>query len=45
MKKIDRKFPKTPSEFYRNRRPEFFSDSEKVYEVKLPREHFSFELS
>lgn len=45
MKKIDRKFPKTPSEFYRNRRPEFFSDSEKIYEVKLPREHFSFELS
>ena len=29
-------FP-TLSEFYRNRRPEFFSDSEKIYEIKLPK--------
>lgn len=36
---------KTPSEFYRERRPEYFSDSEKVYEVKLPKEHFAYELN
>ena len=36
--------PETPSEFYRHRRPEFFSDSERTYEVELPREHFAFEL-
>lgn len=37
--------PETPSQFYRLRRPEYFSDSFKSYEVKLPKEHLSFELS
>lgn len=45
MKKTNRKFPQTPSEFYRKRRPEFFSDSEKIYEVKLPKEQFAYELN
>lgn len=35
----------TPSKYYRNIRPEYFSDSERVYEVKLPREHLAYELS
>lgn len=45
MNKPDKEFPQTPSQFYRNRRPEYFSDSEKFYEVKLPKEHLAFELS
>ena len=36
---------KTPSEFYRNRRPENFSDSVKTYEIKLPKEQLAYELS
>lgn len=39
-----RKFP-TPSQFYRNRRPEYFSDSKIVAKVVLPRELLDFELS
>jgi len=34
----------SPSEFYRLRRPEYFSDSEIIYESKLQREHLAFEL-
>lgn len=37
--------PLTPSALYRKQRPEYFSDSEKVYEVKLTREHLAYELS
>ncbi|MCR6637528.1 MAG: hypothetical protein NVV82_00610 [Sporocytophaga sp.] len=33
------------SEFYRSKRPEFFSDSQMSYEVTLPREHLSYELN
>lgn len=36
---------KTPSEFYKMIRPEFFSDSETTYKVQLPREHLAYELS
>lgn len=35
----------TPSEFYRLRRPEYFSDSETIYDIELPKEHLAFELS
>jgi len=35
----------TPSEFYKMIRPEYFSDSEIICEVKLPREQLAFELS
>jgi hypothetical protein len=35
----------TPSDFYKMRRPEYFSDTELAYDVKLPREHFAYELS
>lgn len=35
----------TPSEFYKMRRPEYFSDSEIVYETQLPREQLAYELS
>ncbi len=45
MEKTKRNIPQTPSQFYRKKRPEYFSDSEKIYEVKLPREHFAYELS
>jgi len=34
----------TPSELYRMRRPEYFSDSEITYSIKLTREQLSFEL-
>ena len=34
-----------PSEFYRLRRPEYFSDSETIYTVELPREQLALELS
>lgn len=34
-----------PSEFYRMRRPEYFSDSEIVYAATLPKEHLSYELA
>lgn len=34
----------TPSELYRMKRPEYFSDSEITYSVKLTREQLSFEL-
>lgn len=35
----------TPSEFYKMRRPEYFSDSEIAYQTELPREHLSYEIS
>lgn len=35
----------TPSEFYKMRRPEYFSDSEIVYESQLAREHLAYELN
>ncbi len=34
----------TPAEFYKNRRPELFSDSEITTQATLPREHLSYEL-
>jgi hypothetical protein len=34
-----------PSDFYRLRRPEYFSDSEIIHTVELPREQLAFELS
>lgn len=34
-----------PSEYYRMRRPEYFSDSETIYDVTLTKEQFAFELS
>jgi len=40
----ERKFP-TPSQFYRNRRPEFFSDSKIVSKTILPREQLAYEIS
>ncbi len=36
---------KTPSQFYRQRRPENFSDSEIIWEYKLPKEVLSLELN
>jgi len=39
-----RKLP-TPSQFYRNLRPEFFSDSKIVAKVILPREQLDYEIS
>ncbi|WP_299323435.1 hypothetical protein [uncultured Maribacter sp.] len=38
------KFP-TPSQFYRNRRPEFFSDSKTESKVLLTKEQLAFEIS
>ena len=35
----------TPSEFYKMRRPEYFSDSETIYESQLLREHLAYELN
>lgn len=35
----------TPSEFYRMRRPENFSDSETIYDVVLPKEQLAYELA
>ena len=35
----------SPSEFYKQRRPEFFSDSKIVTQVTLPREVLAYELS
>ncbi len=35
----------TPSEFYKQRRPEFFSDSKIVTQITLPREVLAYELS
>lgn len=40
----ERKFP-TPSQFYRNLRPEFFSDSKIVTKVILTREQLDYEIS
>ncbi|TCK82902.1 hypothetical protein [Albibacterium bauzanense] len=40
----ERKFP-TPSQFYRHRRPEYFSDSKIVAKAILPREQLDYELS
>jgi len=34
-----------PSEFYRLRRPEYFSDTETIHTVELPREQLALELS
>ena len=39
------KLPLTPSEYYRLRRPEYFSDSTTISEVKLTKEVLAFELS
>lgn len=36
--------PPSPAEFYRSHRPEYFSDSETVEAIVLPREHLAFEL-
>ena len=36
--------PPAPSEFYRLRRPEYFSDSEETHKIRLTREVFAFEL-
>lgn len=36
--------PKSPSEYYKSIRPEYFSDSEITYKVELPREHLAYEL-
>lgn len=33
------------SEFYRKRRPEYFSDSEVIYNYQLTREHLAFEIN
>ena len=35
----------TPSEFYKWRRPEYFSDSEIKYQTELPKEHLAFILT
>lgn len=35
----------TPSEFYKQKRPELFSDSEIIKQTTLPREYLSYELS
>ncbi|MTF39514.1 hypothetical protein [Cyanobacterium aponinum] len=35
----------TPSEFYKMRRPEYFSDSEIINKVTLPREQLAYELN
>jgi len=35
----------TPSEFYKQRRPELFSDSEMIIQATLPREVLTYELS
>ena len=35
----------TPSEFYRMRRPEYFSDSETIYDAVLTKEQLAFELA
>ena len=35
----------SPADFYRTRRPEFFSDSEILNEVELPKEVLAFELN
>ncbi|MCT4049129.1 hypothetical protein HZP89_14065 [Elizabethkingia anophelis] len=40
----DKEFP-TPSTFYRNQRPEFFSDSKIVAKAILPREQLAYEIS
>lgn len=42
---MNKKRALTPAEFYKIRRPEYFSDSEIIYEVKLQREHLAYELS
>ena len=34
----------SPSEFYRQRRPEFFSDSENITNINLPREVLAYEI-
>lgn len=44
LKMNERKFP-TPSQFYRHRRPEYFSDSKIVAKVVLPREQLDYEIS
>jgi hypothetical protein len=35
----------TPSDIYKEMRPEYFSDSETKYKIKLPRETLAFELA
>ena len=35
----------SPSEYYKQKRPEYFSDSKSIYEVVLTREQLAFELS
>lgn len=41
----NKKMPLTPTEFYKQRRPENFSDSELIQEAVLTRELLAFELS
>jgi len=35
---------KTPNDIYKNLRPEYFSDSETIYKVKLPKETLAYEI-
>ena len=35
----------TPSEYYKMIRPEYFSDTDIIYDAILPKEHFAYELS
>jgi len=41
---MEEKAPLTQSELYRMNRPEYFSDSETIYENELPKEHMAFEI-
>ncbi|MFL0066663.1 hypothetical protein V2595_13610 [Tenacibaculum maritimum] len=34
----------TPNDFYKNLRPEYFSDSETIYKIKLPKEVLAYEI-
>lgn len=43
--KQSRNFEFSPSEFYRKRRPEYFSDSTVICQVELPREVLAFEIN
>ena len=35
----------TPSQFYKQLRPENFSDSDTTFQTELPKEHLAYELS
>lgn len=41
----NKKHIQTHAEFFKNRRPEYFSDSIKYFEITLPKEHLAYELS